>query len=63
MLTQTILAKNAPSSYQNRARVQIEMADEEVELANLSSNSRREYQTAINYYNGAIEDLSTCHPY
>lgn len=38
------LAKNAPSSYQNRARVQIEIADEEVELANLSSNSPQGYQ-------------------
>ncbi|WP_072924750.1 tetratricopeptide repeat protein [Microcystis aeruginosa] len=52
------LAKNAPSSYQNRARVQIEMADEEVELANLSSNSPQGYQTAIEYYNGAIKDLA-----
>jgi tetratricopeptide (TPR) repeat protein len=52
------LAKNAPSSYQNRARVQIEMADEEVELANLSSNSLSGYQTAIEYYNGAIKDLA-----
>jgi tetratricopeptide (TPR) repeat protein len=41
------LAKNAPSSYQNRARVQIEIADEEVELANLSNNSSQGYQTAI----------------
>jgi tetratricopeptide (TPR) repeat protein len=52
------LAKNAPSSYQNRARVQIEMADEEVELANLSNNSPEGYQTAIEYYNGAIKDLA-----
>ncbi|AVQ74424.1 hypothetical protein B5D77_22120 [Microcystis sp. MC19] len=52
------LAKNAPSSYQNRARVQIEIADEEVELANLSSNSPQGYQTAIEYYNGAIKDLA-----
>jgi tetratricopeptide (TPR) repeat protein len=52
------LAKNAPSSYQNRARVQIEIADEEVELANLSSNSPQGYQMAIKYYNGAIEDLA-----
>ncbi|ARI80180.1 tetratricopeptide repeat protein [Microcystis aeruginosa] len=51
------LAKNAPSSYRNRARVQIEIADEEVELANLSNNSPQGYQTAIEYYNGAIEDL------
>jgi tetratricopeptide (TPR) repeat protein len=53
------LAKNAPSSYQNRARVQIEIADEEVELANLSNNSSQGYQTAIEYYNGAIKDLVT----
>ncbi|MFM7351550.1 MAG: tetratricopeptide repeat protein, partial [Microcystis aeruginosa] len=52
------LAKNAPSSYQNRARIQIEMADEEVELANLSNNSPEGYQTAIEYYNGAIKDLA-----
>jgi tetratricopeptide (TPR) repeat protein len=52
------LAKNAPSSYQNRARVQLEIADEEVELANLSSNSLSGYQTAIEYYNGAIKDLT-----
>ncbi|MBC1190089.1 tetratricopeptide repeat protein [Microcystis aeruginosa CS-558/01A06] len=52
------LAKNAPSSYQNRARVQLEIADEEVELANLSSNSPQGYQTAIEYYNGAIKDLA-----
>ncbi|GBF54005.1 TPR repeat-containing protein [Microcystis sp. 0824] len=52
------LAKNAPSSYQNRARVQIEMADEEVELANLSNNSLQGYQRAIEYYNGAIKDLA-----
>ncbi|CCI02913.1 tetratricopeptide repeat protein [Microcystis aeruginosa] len=52
------LAKNAPSSYQNRARVQLEIADEEVELANLSSNSLSGYQTAIEYYNGAIKDLA-----
>lgn len=52
------LEKNAPSSYQNRARVQIEIADEEVELANLSNNSLQGYQTAIEYYNGAIKDLA-----
>ena len=52
------LEKNAPSSYQNRARVQLEIADEEVELANLSNNSLQGYQTAIEYYNGAIKDLA-----